>query len=409
MNIQSPRGTRDILPADQPAWKFVRHAAGKVATQLNYQRIDTPTYEERGLFERSIGEGTDVMDKELFLVRGVASDEEKYALRPEGTAGIVRSFIEHGMHTWPQPVKLWSLVNNFRYDRPQKGRYREHVQFDIEIFGDQSPWADAWVILTTWQFLKEVGLGEKVLLKINTLGTSEERQEYMRVLVDYLQPRAGELSLDSQHRLEKNPLRILDSKDQADQYVVQQGPKITDVLSDMSRAHYEEVKRLLGVWGIPFAEDAGLVRGLDYYSHTTFEWVPTGGDGQQSSIGGGGRYDGLLPQLGGPNVGAVGAGLGLDRIVEMLGEMEALEGPEYFLVAADAAGREKLEREILPRLLDEGKTVDAILNKEGVGGQLKQASRVGAKKAIILGQQEIEKGEMVVKDLVSGEQHTSQF
>ena len=212
MSFQSPRGTRDILPADQAVWRHVCTTADQYARLMGYQPITIPTYEELALFQRSIGSGTDVMDKELFLTRGIRVEEgtESYALRPEGTAGIVRSFIQNGMQTWPQPVKLFSLVNVFRYDRPQKGRYREHVQFDIEYFGDFGPFADAWVIYTTWQFFQSLGL-EGLKLHLNTLGTSEERQRFVEALKEYFLPLVDRLSSDSAHRLEGNPLRILDS------------------------------------------------------------------------------------------------------------------------------------------------------------------------------------------------------
>ncbi|HSI21332.1 MAG TPA: histidine--tRNA ligase [Verrucomicrobiae bacterium] len=413
--IQSPRGTRDILPADQAAWTHVTRAAAKVAAQMGFQPITIPTYENRELFQRSIGEGTDVMDKELFLVRGIETEpgKEEYALRPEGTAGIVRSFIEHGMHTWPQPVKLWSFVNCFRYDRPQKGRYREHTQLDVEFFGDATPFADAWVLLTMWQFYKEVGLGDRVELKINTLGTPEERAAYVDTLREYFMPFRDQLSEDSQKRLDKNPLRILDSKNEGDRRLCDAAPRLKDNLGEASKAHYAEVLRQLGMWGIPIVEDPFLVRGLDYYSHTTFEWVPTGIEGQQASVGGGGRYDGLVSKLGGPATGAIGFGIGLDRICELVVDsgvaLPEMPKPDYFLVAADAAGRGYLEREVLPKLLAEGKSVDAALGKEGVGAQLKQAGKVRAKQAIIVGEQEVEKGEVVVKDMASGEQTTQKL
>lgn len=412
-NLQSPRGTRDILPADQAVWRFVRNAAEKVAAQLNFQPIVTPTYEARELFQRSIGGGTDVIDKELFLTRGIETEpgQEEYALRPEGTAGMVRAYIEHGMHTWPQPVKLWQFVNCFRYDRPQKGRYREHVQWDIELFGDASPWADAWVILATWRLLCEVGLEGKVELRLNSLGLPEERAAYIENLKAYLAPLRDQLSEDSQRRLDTNPLRILDSKDTNDQRLCEGAPRLRNSLGEGSRAHHEEVERLLGVWGIPHVQTDTLVRGLDYYCHTVFEWATKGDDGQQSSLGGGGRYDGLITLLDGPATPATGAGIGLDRLCELVQvagvEIPAPEVPDYFLVAADQAGREYLEQTVLPKLLADGKKVDAPFGKEGVGNQLGQASKVGAMQAIIVGQQEVESGQVVVKDLASGDQHTT--
>jgi len=352
--LQSPRGTRDILPDEQPLWQLVRRTAQEVAEQFAFQPITTPTYEDLRVFERAIGGGTDVMDKELFLTRGTRSEEgegTEYALRPEGTAGIVRAFIQHGMHTWPQPVRLFTFVNNFRYDRPQKGRYREHVQFDLEAFGETSPFADAWIIAATWQFLSRLEIKGLILL-LNTLGTSEERANYSKALQEYLEPLKEQLSSDSLKRLTLNTLRILDSKDAGDQKVLLEAPRLLDFLSLESKAHFEAVQNYLKYWNIPFKLDSALVRGLDYYSHTAFEWIVEGSAGQQASLGGGGRYDGLVTQLGGPStVGAVGAGIGLDRVVEELAIQQAENlpssvKPEVFILCA---GPEALQRTLQSR------------------------------------------------------------
>jgi len=407
MSIQSPRGTRDILPAQQPSWRFVLETVRGVAEQLSFKAITVPTYEELSLFTRSIGSGTDIMDKELFLVRGIRSQDESYALRPEGTAGIVRAFIEHGMHTWPQPVRVYSIVNNFRYDRPQKGRYREHVQISLEHFGDFGPFADAWVIFTTWTMLSRLGL-KGIVLQLNTLGTSEERAAYAETLHAYLEPHTQELSEDSQTRLESNPLRILDSKDANDQRLVSEVPALRETLGETSRAHFEAVKGYLEAWGIPYELNTNLVRGLDYYCHTAFEWTVPGHDGQQASLGGGGRYDGLVPQLGGPNVGAVGAGLGLDRVIEecerqgLLGDLK-LATPDVYIIAADDTGRTVAVR-LIGELTTAGISLDAGLGRESFGSQMKAASRSGARFAVIIGAKEAEKEEVTLKDLGSGEQ-----
>lgn len=408
-NLQSPRGTRDILPAEQPLWQHIQQVGKEVAEQMGFQPISTPTYEDLALFQRSIGEGTDVMDKELFLVRGVKSEKEEYALRPEGTAGIVRSYIEHGMHTWPQPVKLYSIVNNFRYDRPQKGRYREHVQFDVEFFGDHGSFSDGWIIYFTWRFLKELGLNN-LKLKLNSLGTTDERAEYIKALKTFLKPQKAQLSEDSQSRLETNPLRILDSKDAGDQKLVADAPQLQEFFSEASKAHFQEVQQLLQAWEVPFVLAPDIVRGLDYYSHTTFEWVIEGSAGQQNSLGGGGRYDGLMTSLGGPDCGAVGAGLGLDRIMEAMQEQQVeteaeAAKPELFLVAADAAGKTRALT-LINELLDIGWAVDSALNKEGMGGQLKSAGKSGALAALILGEQEVADDTVVVKVLETGTQET---
>lgn len=412
--LQSPRGTRDILPEQQAYWSHVKHVGARIATEMGFDPITTPTYEYRELFERSIGKGTDVMDKELFLLRsrGTEAGQEEYALRPEGTAGIVRAFIEHGMHLRPQPVKLWSFLNNFRYDRPQKGRYREHVQFDLELFGDTGPFADAWIILATYRFLSELGL-QGLKLQLNTLGTMEERQKYQDALREQLMNRKHELSEDSQNRLDVNPLRILDSKDQQDQRVLDGLPALLDFCSDETKAHYQAVRDYLQTWGIPYVENARLVRGLDYYCHTAFEWTTEGAGGQQSSLGGGGRYDGLLTQLGGQGNGAVGAGIGLDRVIEEMERQEVVlpqnQTAETVAVAVAEPDAKQKAASLVQRFLSEGKRVVANFDRDSLGSQLKTASKQGATRAYILGSEELANNTVTIKNLEDGSQTTEAF
>ena len=406
MKFQSPRGTRDILPEAQPAWQFVLDTCREVAAQLQYQTITVPTYEEVGLFQRSIGGGTDIIDKELFLVAGHKDEDGHYALRPEGTAGIVRAFVQHGMHTWPQPVKLATVVNNFRYERPQKGRYREHVQFDVEYFGDLTPFADAYVILTFWQIIRKLGI-PGVSLSLNSLGTSEERASYIEALRGHLESRRDQLSEDSQRRLESNPLRILDSKVGSDQALLNDAPQLADFLGEESRAHIEAVKTYLEAWNIPYAMNPRLVRGLDYYCHTCFEWVYAGPDGVAPSLGGGGRYDKLISQLDGPETGAVGAGLGLDRIVEIITDLGlALPAPKpsAYLVLAEPELREQ-GTVLLQTLVEAGIPITADFSKISFGSQMKAAGR-SAKLAVILGGQEAADHTLTVKNLEDGSQET---
>lgn len=408
--LQSPRGTRDVLPDQQPLWDFAKQTGARVASSLGFSTITTPTYEYRQLFERAIGEGTDVMDKELFIVRSTATEagQEEYALRPEGTAGIVRSFIENGMHTWPQPVKLTSIVNCFRYDRPQKGRYREHVQFDLELFGEKGPFSDALIILATYRFLTELGL-KGLTLHLNSLGLPEERKAFQDALVASLQGKKDELSTDSQNRLSVNPLRILDSKDSRDQALLESTSPLSDFFGDASKAHFAAVQEYLTAWQVPFVLNPRLVRGLDYYSHTAFEWTTETAGGQQASLGGGGRYDGLLMQLGGKDIGAVGAGIGLDRVVEEM-ERQGITPPApaasetVAVILASPAARAKAAG-LVSTFLWEGKQVVANFDRESIGAQFKQADRGGASLAYILGDEELAAGEVTVKDLASGEQH----
>lgn len=405
--LQSPRGTRDILPEQQPVWQFCLDTARKVAEQMGYLPISTPTYEEIALFERSIGEGTDVIDKELFLVRGRKSEEESYALRPEGTAGLVRSYLEHGMRTWPQPVKLYTILNCFRYERPQKGRYREHFQFDFEYFGEKGAFADAWVIYTGWRFYQALGL-KNIGLSLNTLGAATERAAYSQKLVAYFTPLKQQLSQDSQDRLAKNPLRILDSKDPIDQEKKQGAPILLESIGEESKRHFQEVQNYLKTWKIPFEINPHLIRGLDYYSHTTFEWVARGREGSQDSLGGGGRYDGLLTILGGQDGGAVGTGIGLDRTVEEiisqgLAENFHLLAPQIVVLSGDH-GIHSQAQEVIEELYQQGFWLDTYLGKESLASQMKSAGRSGARFALIIGADEATANQIAVKDLRSGKQ-----
>lgn len=405
MSLQAPRGTRDILPEEAIKWQFVQELARKVAAQLSFQPITIPTYEELSLFQRSIGSGTDVMDKELFLTRGIKSETENYALRPEGTAGMVRAFIEHGLHTRPQPVRLFSLVNVFRYDRPQKGRYREHVQFDLEYLGDFGPFADAWVIYTTWYFLNQLGL-KGLQLKLNSLGEKEERDNFNQALVDYFTPLKEQLSADSIARLNTNPLRILDSKVEGDRLLVDKAPRLNQFLKDASQKHFQAVQDFLSTWKIPFVLDPFLVRGLDYYKHTAFEWVVENSSGQQNSLGGGGRYDDLLLQLGGKDIGAVGAGLGLDRIIEELENQNQLNNiylPKplvYILAEKDAL---QTAAELWQFLIENNLSVGANFSKESISAQLKEAGKSGARYAIFVSSAKTGQP-FVLRNLENGEQ-----
>lgn len=410
-SLQAPRGTRDILPQDQPLWQEALRVAKETAQLFGFKPITVPTYEELGLFQRSIGQGTDVIDKELFLVRGVRTSEEetKYALRPEGTAGIVRAFIEHGMHTWPQPVKLYSIVNNFRYDRPQKGRYREHLQFDVEYFGESTPFADAWIIFTTWFFLQKVGLSTMVV-QLNSLGTSQERAQFIQALRDYLQPHREELSEDSKQRLEVNPLRILDSKSETDQQLLANAPQIQDYYGEETRFRFQQVQEYLNEWGIGFVINNRLVRGLDYYSHTAFEYTSTNPE-VHHEFGGGGRYDDLVTQLGGPAIGAVGAGIGLDRVVEAMEaareDKGSLPTTDAFVVAASEENKTEASQ-VIQSLVQAGISTDAALHKTDLTAQLKVAARTGARFAVLVGLQELDPLEVQIKNMQTGEQEKIQ-
>ena len=401
LKLNSPRGTRDILPSDQPLWQHIISTCQLVAERFSFQPISLPTFEEVALYQRAIGSGTDIMDKELFLVGNRHADEYKYALRPEGTAGMVRAYIQQGMQSWPQPVKLYSILNLFRYERPQRGRYREHTQFDIEYFGDTSPFADAWIILVHWKVLQELGISN-VTLSINSLGTADERIAYRKALVQFLEPNKERLSQDSQRRLTENPLRILDSKEPQDKELLLGAPKLIDSLGEASNAHFLQLLSYLNAWQIPYKLDPHLVRGLDYYCLSCFEWVYTQTDGTHLSVGGGGRYDGLVPLLGGPTTGAVGAGLGLDRLMDLVPSIEPKQ-PDLYVILAEPTALPAAQQ-LICLLATLPYRIDADFSKSSLGAQLKAADKRGARYALILGLEESTTSSLMIRNLRSGEQ-----
>src|SRR4029079_9453919 len=315
----APRGTRDLLPADRVALARLERLAADLAARYGYHPIETPLFEQAAVFERGIGAVTDVVEKELFLLAPREEDGERWALRPEPTAGIVRAYVQHGMQTWPQPVKLAMTGPMFRYDRPQAGRYRQFWRFDIEAIGDPGPAVDAEIVELGARFYRDAGLtGVEVLL--NSIGDGACRPAYVATLTAYYREHVASLPPTEAGRLERNVLRLLDSKDPAMAALNAAAPRITDHLCDACAAHFTAVRAHLDAVGLPYRLEPGLVRGLDYYTRTAFEFYVAGREGQQQALGGGGRYDGLVELLGGKPTPGIGFGLGLDRVLLALEE-----------------------------------------------------------------------------------------
>src|SRR6478736_4291030 len=336
--FRAPRGTRDLLPTETPAWTRLERLAADLAARYGYQRIETPLFELTDVFERGIGEVTDVVEKELFRLAPRTEEAEAWALRPEPTAGIVRAYVQHGMQTWPQPVKLAMTGPMFRYDRPQAGRYRQFWQFDIEAIGDPGPAVDAEIVELGARFYRDAGLtGVEVLL--NSIGDGACRPAYIEELTAYFEGHRQELPALERDRLGRNVLRLLDSHDPAMAALNAAAPKITDHLCDACREHFAGVRAHLDVLGVPYRLEPGLVRGLDYYTRTAFEYYIAGREGQQQALGGGGRYDGLVELLGGRTTPGIGFGVGLDRVALVLAEQgsvaPAADGPLAVVVGAD--------------------------------------------------------------------------
>ena len=401
--IQASRGTRDILPSEMGYWQQVERVAAQVLEQALYQEIRTPIFEQTALFERGIGEATDVVGKEMysFLDRG----DRSLTLRPEGTAGVVRALIEHNLQASGGVQRLWYKGPMFRYERPQAGRQRQFHQIGVEVLGSADPRADAEVIALGTDILQTLGL-KNLHLSLNSVGNAEDRQQYREALVNYLTPYHGDLDPDSQARLSRNPLRILDSKDQKTQEIVRQAPSILAYLGDRSRQHFEQVQQLLSDLGIVYQLNPSLVRGLDYYTHTAFE-IQSDDLGAQATVCGGGRYDGLVSSLGGPDTPAVGWAIGLERLILLLQQLQPVLSPrpDFYLVSKG----EKAEPQALilaQRLRQAGLSAELDLSGSAFGKQFKRADRSGAIACLILGDAEAESETVQLKWLAQKEQET---
>lgn len=404
---KSLRGFKDIMPEEQHYWDLVEDAARKISNDYSFGRIRLPILEETKLFERSIGKGTDIVDKEMFSF--VDQGNDKVTLRPEATAQIARAYIEHGMVDRPQPVKLWYMGPMFRYDRPQSGRYRQFWQWGLEAVGSDEPIIDAQVILMNYQLLKELGLN--VVVQINSIGTPESRLEYKMELVSYFKQFRSKLSDVDKKRLTKNPLRLLDSKEEGMDELKVDAPQIVDWLDDDSKQHFMKVLEYLDEVDVPYELNPFLVRGLDYYSRTVFEIVPVDpeSDKAQNAIAGGGRYDGLVQSIGGREdvAGAMGSAMGLERVVLALKNqgVEVEKGRKvdvFFCQLGEAARRKGLQ--IFEEFRSASIPVAEAFGKGSLKGQLELADKQNAKVALILGQKEVLDGTIIIRDMESGAQ-----
>ncbi|MDH4334588.1 MAG: histidine--tRNA ligase [Chloroflexota bacterium] len=402
--ISAPRGTRDLLPEDSAAWNRAEAIARDLSHGYAFDRIETPLFERVELFHRGLGEASDAVEKEMFRVGGATgSDEEKaeWALRPEPTAGIIRAFVEHGMHVRPGPLRLWMLGPMFRYDRPQAGRYRQFTQWDVEVVGDAGPMVDAEVIELGHRYFAELGLTD-VVAYLNSIGDAVCRPGYRAVLVEYLAAREDRLTDDSRRRLRTNPLRVLDDKD-LDPEVAAAAPRSVDHLCDACRAHFDAVRGLLDSLGVRYELDHRLVRGLDYYTRTTFEFFVAGRRGQQQALGGGGRYDGLAELLGGRPTPGIGFGIGIDRSVLAAAEQEAPVPEEPPLVAVVSQQPDDLAARLAAAtaLRAAGLRVRVDGSARKLGRQLESAAKLGARWAVIVGD---DAHTVVLRDLAAHEQ-----
>jgi histidyl-tRNA synthetase len=399
--IQALRGTRDILPSEIRYWQQIEATARDILGRAAYQEIRTPIFEQTDLFERGIGEATDVVGKEMYTFKD--RGERSITLRPEGTAGAVRSFIEHNLHAQGGVQRLWYTGPMFRYERPQAGRQRQFHQIGVEVLGSADPRADAEVITIATDLLKSLGVLD-LQLQLNSVGNLEDRHQYREALIAYFTPYKDELDLDSQDRLSRNPLRILDSKDGRTQAIAQNAPSILDYLGSSSKQHFDKVQQYLTDLGIAYKLNPCLVRGLDYYTHTAFE-IQSAHLGAQATVCGGGRYDGLVSQLGGPDTPAVGWAIGLERLVLLLQQLtSAAQNRTDFYLVSRGEQPEAQALVLAQKLRQAGFAVDLDLSSSAFGKQLKRADRSGAAACLILGDTEAETHTVQIKWLASGEQ-----
>lgn len=400
--IQAVRGMNDLLPGDSALWQYVESVATDILHRYGYQEIRFPIVESTELFKRSIGEVTDIVEKEMYTFEDRNGDS--LTLRPEGTACCVRACEEHGL-LYNQTQRLWYLGPMFRHERPQKGRYRQFHQIGVETFGMEGPDIDAEILLISARILRELGVSDSVTLQINSLGDAQSRAAFKDALVAYLQQHHDSLDEDSKRRLETNPLRILDSKNADTQALLDGAPVLLDYLDAASKAHFEELQQLLSASGIAFQVNPRLVRGLDYYGKTAFEWV-TDKLGAQATVCAGGRYDGLVEQLGGKSCPAVGFGIGLERIVLLLQELQQVpEGldqqADIYLIAAGEANVRQAAVQYAEKLRDELPFLRVLTHCGGgsIKSQMKKADKSGADVALILAEDEVASGTVVVKYL----------
>lgn len=400
--IQNVRGTKDLIPSESFAWRYLETKIQNVVRLFGYGEIRTPIFEKSEVFSRGIGEVSDIVNKEMYTFEDRSGNS--LTLRPEMTAAMVRASLQHKLVHNNNVERLWYYGPFFRYERPQKGRQRMFHQFGIECLGSEHPESDAEVIILADHLLKELGISSYQLV-INSIGDEDSRKAYTEALRDYLQQHIDELSEDSKARLEKNPLRILDSKDEGDKAITAKAPKISDYLSQASRSSYAEIKSILDSVGISYTEDPMLVRGLDYYSDIVFEFK-SDALGAQDSFGGGGRYDSLFEQLGGHSVPAVGFALGIERLMLIMEEKNLLPtdpGPDFFIVLGLHEENEYRSK-VASILRGRGYCVATDLQRRSFKSQFKESNRLNATYSIIIGQDEIEHEIVSVKHMESGEQ-----
>ena len=410
MKLQKPKGTQDILPADSAKWQYVENVARETFKKYNYGEIRTPMFEHYEVISRSVGDTTDIVTKEMYDFHD--KGDRHITLRPEGTAPVVRSYVENKLFApeVQKPVKVYYIGSMFRYERPQAGRLREFHQLGVECFGSKNPATDVETIAMAYQLFNTLGIKD-VTLHLNSLGNTESRLAYRQDLIDYLTPMRESLSKDSQRRLDENPLRVLDSKEKEDKVAVKNAPSILDYLDEESQVHFDEVRTMLDSLNIPYVIDTNMVRGLDYYNHTIFEFITTI-DKSELTICAGGRYDSLVEYFGGPETAGFGFGLGLERLLLVL-DKQGIELPVeesldvYIAVLGSGANGKALE--LVQAIRYQGFKAERDYLGRKIKAQFKSADTFKAKTVITLGESEVESGQVNVKNNATREEVTVSF
>lgn len=401
--FKASRGTTDVLPQEQAYWRFIEQNVVNICQRYGYERLDTPTFEDTRLFTRSVGEDTDIVEKQMYTFKDKGGN--LVTLRPEGTASVCRAYIEHGMHNLPQPVRLYYLTSVFRYERPQAGRLRQHSQFGCEAIGESDPGLDAEIIDITTQFLYSLGL-KNLALQLNSIGCKECRPDYIDAVKEYYTSYRNVLCSDCKRRLLTNPLRLLDCKETDCQRLIDSAPKSVDYLCSDCAGHYHQLREYLTLLEISFQENHRLVRGLDYYTRTVFEIQPEK-TGSQNTICGGGRYDGLIRELGGRSTPAIGFASGIERIILNLKEQNITVPPlsrtKVFVTYVNANTKYEAIK-ITASLRKKGINAIQALGNKSLKAQLRQSNKLKVPYNIIVGDQEYKKGTVIVRNMITSEQ-----
>ncbi|MFC2034733.1 histidine--tRNA ligase [Chloroflexota bacterium] len=402
---QAPRGTADILPQEQVYWHYVEQKALNICQLYGYQRIDVPAFEDAGLFSRGIGEGTDIVEKEMYTFEDKGGN--KITLIPEGTASICRAYVEHGLHNSPQPVKLYYSTSIFRYERPQAGRYRQHHQFGYEAIGENDPALDAEVINMAWHLFQSLNL-HHLSLNLNSIGCNTCRPGYLTALKDYYANHTDRLCVDCKTRIIRNPLRLLDCKKSSCQQISDSAPQSADYLCQPCDGHFKHLKRYLSLLEIPFKINHRLVRGLDYYTRTVFEVQPET-EGAQSTLGGGGRYDNLIEELGGKSTPAIGFAAGIERIIHNLKNhnvpIPPLPRPQVFIAHVGNEAKDEAIK-LASRLRQAGIGIIEAISDKSLKAQLRQANNLNIHHTVIIGEREVETDTVILRDMTTAQQET---